>query len=240
MKLLYQDSAVHLHHGDALQTPLDIKADAFIIDPPYARGGGVHNGRMSVRGLQNEEQGSDQFWAFWFRAVAERTTAAVKATGHGFIFCDEDTYPLIRRVMCDANGWRVTQALVWDRESIGMGSPFRAGYEMVAFARGPDFKWTGSRSLGGVIRCRWPYGVHPNHEAEKPVDLLVRLMTQYSDAPAGSLWLDNFAGSSTSAVAAAKCGRRLWGCEADEERAAGGVLRYVRDTAQTSLIAGAS
>lgn len=232
MKLLHEDAAARLYCGDAMSVPVDLRADAFMIDPPYARGGGVHNGRQSVRGLQSEEQGSDQFWAFWFRAVAERTAAATKPTGHGFIFCDEDTYPLVRRVMCDAAGWRVTQALVWDRESIGMGSPFRAGYEMIAFARGPAFKWTGSKSLGGVIRCRWPYGVHPNHEAEKPVDLLVRLMTDYSDAPPGSLWLDNFGGSMSVAVAAAKCGRRAWSCEADEDRAAKGVERYKRDTAQ--------
>lgn len=235
MRLLHEDTAVRLHHGDALFVPVDVRADAFIIDPPYARGGGVHNGRNSVRGLQSEEAGADQFFHFWFRAVAERLTAATAPTGHGFIFCDEDTFSLVKRGMCDANGWRVTQALVWDRESTGMGSPFRSSHELVAFARGPEFKWAGSRSRTDVIRCRWPYGVHANHEAEKPVDLLVRLMTEYSDAPAGALWLDGFAGSMTSAVAAARCGRRLWGCEIDEDRALLGVRRYREDTAQVAL-----
>lgn len=235
MKLLHEDSTVRLHQGDALETPVDVQADAFMIDPPFARGGGVHNGRRSVRGLMAEEEGADQFWAFWFRAVAARTTACTKPAGHGFVFCDEDTYPLVRRAMCDANGWRVTQALVWDREAIGMGSPFRAGYEMVAFARGPDFKWSGRRDLTSVVRCRWPYGKHANHESEKPVDLLVRLMTEYSDAPRGSLWLDNFMGSARSAVAAHRCGRRLWGCEISEERASAAVKAYVRDTAARSL-----
>jgi DNA modification methylase len=239
MKLLFEDRAVQLHHGDALAVRPDVRANAIIIDPPYARGGGVHNGRQSVRGLQSEEAGADQFFAFWFRSVAERLTAATLPTGHGFIFCDEDTFPLVKRGMCDANGWRVTQALVWDREATGMGSPFRAAHEMIAFARGPEFKWAGSKSLRDVIRCRWPYGEHPNHEAEKPADLLIRLMTEYSDAPVGSLWLDGFMGSATSAVAAARCGRRLWGCELDGERAEMAVRRYREDTAQAGMFGGA-
>lgn len=228
MKLIHEEAAVKLYHGDALHTPIDIRADGFMIDPPYARGGGVHNGRTSVRGLLSEEMGADQFWAHWFRDVALRTTAAVKPTGHGFICCDEDTYPLIKRVMVDANGWRVTQAIVWDRESIGMGSPFRASYEMIAFARGPDFKWTGSRSLSSVIRCRWPYGQHENHDAEKPVELFVKLMTEYSDIPAGGLWLDNFTGCAPVLRAAKRCGRRAVGIEGDEERIAGAV-RLIRE-----------
>lgn len=238
MRILHEDAVARLHHGDALDVRPDVRAAAIIIDPPYARGGGVHNGRMSVRGLQSEEAGADQFFHHWFRAVAERLTAATLPTGHGFIFCDEDTYPLVKRGLCDANGWRVTQALVWDRESTGMGSPFRAAHEMIAFARGPDFKWAGSKSLRDVVRCRWPYGVHPNHEAEKPVDLLVKLMTEYSDAPPGSLWLDGFGGSFTSAVAAARCGRRVWACELDEARVDAAVERYRRDTAQIGLPAG--
>ena len=238
MKLLHQDAAVQLHHGDALGVPIDVQADAFIIDPPWARAGGLHTGRSSAQGSASDLAGADQFWAYWFSDVCAKLTSATKPTGHGFVFCDEDTYPLLRRCFAAKSAWAVTQPIVWDRESMGLGSPFRAGHEMIAFARGPSFKWTGSKSLLDVIRCRWPYGAHPNHGSEKPVDLLVRLMTEYSDLPPGALWLDNFAGSMTSAVAAARCGRRLWGCELDEDRAIAGVRRYREDTAQLDTAIG--
>lgn len=235
MKLLHEDACARLHHGDALDTPAEIQADAFLIDPPWARAGGLHTGRQKQSGKLADEEGADQFWLYWFADIAARTTWATKPTGHGFVFCDEDVYPLIRRAFLAKTDWTVTQAIIWDREACGLGSPFRASFEVIAFARGPAFKWAGRKDLKNVVRCRWPYGEHPNHEAEKPVDLLVRLMTEYSDAPEGSLWLDNFAGSMTSAVAAARCGRRLWCCEKGAERAEKGVRRYVEDTAQTSL-----
>jgi DNA modification methylase len=236
MKLLHEDAAVRLHCGDALDTPGDLCADAFLIDPPWARAGGLHTGRQKQSGKLADEEGADQFWTYWFADVAARTTNATKPTGHGFIFCDEDVYPLIRRAFLAKTDWTVTQAIIWDREATGMGSPFRACYEVIAFARGPEFKWAGRRDLRNVIRCRWPYGEHPNHEAEKPVDLLVRLMSEYSDAPEGSLWLDNFMGSATSGVAAATCGRRLWGCEKGADRAAAAVRRYREDTAQMVFV----
>lgn len=233
VKLLHEDAAVRLHCGDALDTPCDVQADAFLIDPPWSRTGGAHtsNYNPEIRAARTWE--SDQFWAYWFTDIAERTTAATKSAGHGFVFCDYRTIHLVERCLAaKGRGWVVSQALIWDRDSTGLGSPFRASHEMIAFARGPDFKWTGRKDLRNVIRYRWPYGEHPNHEAEKPVDLLVKLMTEYSDAPPGSLWLDNFMGSATSAVAAARCGRRLWGGEKSEERAAMAVKRYLADTSQ--------
>lgn len=239
MKLLHEDASVRLHHGDAIDTPAEIQADAFLIDPPWARAGGLHTGRTKQSGKLEDEEGADQFWLYWFGDIAARMTWAMKPTGHGFVFCNEDVYPLVRRAFLAKTDWTVTQALIWDREATGMGSPYRASFEVIAFARGPQFKWQGRRDLRNVIRCRWPYGEHPNHEAEKPVDLLVRLMTEYSDAPPGSLWLDSFMGSATSAVAAAKCGRRMWACEKGEGRALSAVERYRRDTAQSGLFADA-
>ncbi len=229
MKLLHEDAALRFFRGDALATPVEIQADHFIIDPPYARAGNVHTGRVSAGSKLGEIYGSDQFWAHWFGDVVARTTAATKPTGHGFVFCDYRTMHLVERCFLQRSEWTASQCLVWDREGCGMGSPFRASHELIAFVRGPEFKWTGRRDLTNVIRCRWPYGAHPNHEAEKPVDLLVKLMVDASAE--GSLWLDNFAGSASSGIAARKCGRRWVGIEADEERSVAAVARLVADAA---------
>ncbi len=235
MKLIYSDDDIILHHGDALETPASIQADAFMIDPPWARSGGVHTGRSSKQGKLSDDAGADQFWAYWFADVAACTAGATKPTGHGFIFCDEDTYPLVRRCFHAKSDWTVTQAIVWDREGMGLGSPYRAGFEMIAFARGPKFKWAGRRDLRNVIRYRWPYGRHEFHEAEKPEGLLAKLMTEYSDAPDGSLWLDNFTGSGSLLMAARRCGRRAVGIELNDERVEVAVKR-LRGGDQTSLL----
>lgn len=207
----YQDDAVTLYHGDMLETGTEQIADVFITDPPYSRAGALHSGRREgvVDGI-----GSDQFWLHWFSAVARRIVERTHPAGHGYVFSDYRTVALVERAfLATRSGWSLTQCIVWDRESIGMGSPYRASHELVAFVRGPDFEWRGPRGLRNVIRCRWPYGVHANHEAEKPVSLLEQLV---ATSPPGGLVLDPFTGSGSTLVAARNLGRRAIGIEAEQ------------------------
>lgn len=224
----YADEAVTLYHGDMLEVPIPALADAFITDPPYARAGAVHTGRSSSQG---DLVSSDQFWLHWFCAAVKRITDRTRPDGHGFVFTDYRTVALVERAfLTSGTGWYVSQCLVWDRESIGMGSPFRASHELIAFVRGPKFEWTGRRDMGNVLRCRWPYLAHEHHEAEKPVPLLETLIETTS---AGALVLDPFAGSCSTLVAARNLGRKAIAVELDErycERAA-------RRLAQQPLIA---
>jgi site-specific DNA-methyltransferase (adenine-specific) len=214
----WTDGQVTLHLGDMLETPIPAVADVFITDPPYSRAGALHTGRTNS---QADLAGSDQFWLHWFNVATKRITDRTRPDGHGFVFTDYRTVALVERAfLASGAGWRVSQCLVWDRESIGLGSPFRASHELIAFARGPKFEWKGKRDMGNVLRCRWPYGAHENHEAEKPVPLLETLV---ATAPAGALILDPFAGSGSTLVAARNLGRRAIGVELDEryaERAA--------------------
>lgn len=211
MKPYYADAQATLYHGDMLETPIPAVADAFIADPPYSRAGALHNGR---RNNETDLFGSDQFWLHWFNTAAKRITDRTRIDGHGFIFTDYRTVALVERAFLAAGaGWHVSQCLVWDRESIGMGSPFRASHELIAFVRGPEFQWKGRRDMGNVIRCRWPYLAHENHEAEKPVPLLERLV---ETTPAGALILDPFAGSGSTLIAARNLGRRALGVELEE------------------------
>jgi site-specific DNA-methyltransferase (adenine-specific) len=111
-----------------------------------------------------------------------------------------------------ASAWRQSQALVWDRESIGLGSPFRAGFEMIGFIRGPDWKHDPEiipRTLPAVIRHRWPYGSHAHHGAEKPADLCAQLV-KWTGA---TRVLDPFCGSGSTGVGALREGRRFIGIE---------------------------
>ena len=123
-------------------------------------------------------------------------------------------------------GWAVTQALIWDRESMGLGSPFRAGHEMIAFVRSPDFVWDGPRDVRNVLSYRWPYGKHEHHAAEKPTDLLGYLIS-LTTKPTETV-LDLFAGSGSTLVAAAERGRRVVGVEMEEEHCVTAARRIQR------------
>jgi adenine-specific DNA-methyltransferase len=209
------DGAIQLWHGDVLSLPQTTRADVFVTDPPYARAGAVHTGRTSAGGTQSDAAGADQFWLFWFNEVCKRLTVATKPTGCGFVFCDYRTIHLVERAFSNhGSGWLVTQCLVWHRKAMGLGSPFRASHELIAFCRGPAFEWGGRRDLVNVLEHRWVYGEHEHHPAEKPVGLL-RFLIEETTKP-GDIVLDPFCGSGSTLVAARASGRRAVGVEIEE------------------------
>lgn len=214
----YADEWATIYHGNCLEVLPGLGVGAFasfVTDPPYTAAGSSSNGRSS--------NADDQFFAFWFRAVAAKIRGAVAGDGAGFVFCDWRTVGVLRSEFAGVDtsmrfaggsGWTVSQALVWDRGGIGMGSPFRNSYEMIAFCRGPD--WSGGhipRDIPTVLRGDWPYGRKENHGAEKPVEVCARLV-EWS-RPDGSV-LDPFMGSGTTLVAAKNLGRRSIGIEIEE------------------------
>jgi hypothetical protein len=225
----YQDEAVTLHLGDMLAVPLSEAADLLLTDPPYSRAGGLHTGRKGRVATATDLQGSDQFWRFWFEAVARRMLGYVRPSGCGFVFCDYRTVALVESaVNSSETGWTLSQCLVWDRLATGMGSPFRASHELIAFLRGPEFQWTGRRDVRNVLPFRWPYGEHEHHPAEKPVALLEHLIT-ITTAP-GALVLDPFVGSGSTLLAARVLGRRAVGIELEEQFCATAVDRLGQST----------
>lgn len=87
----------------------------------------------------------------------------------------------------------------------------------------------------GAERCRWNNGGHPAvwacqiatdrngygdrvHTTQKPVDLMLALVSEFTDP--GELILDPFCGSGTTGVACLRLGRRFIGIERDEKYAA--------------------
>lgn len=204
-----------VHVGDALDWLRSLpseSADGFVTDPPYTAAGGNSNGRSSAH--------DHQFWSFWFSAVFAEMARVTRPDGCGFIFSDWRMMgPMSAAIRGGidrhtARGWEASQAIVWDRESIGLGQPFRSAFEMILFVRGPKWKHdpdTIPRNIGTVLHHRWPYGRHEHHSAEKPVELLDRLVRWC--VPNGGAVLDPFAGSGSAGVAAVSAGRRYLGCE---------------------------
>ena len=170
----YQSERVTLYHGDSIEFMAGRppgQFSHFVTDPPYTAAGGSTNGRTS--GADN------QFFAFWLRAVCDGLHRVVRSDGCGFMFCDWRTVGLVQDCLRPRGSrlrgaaWAMSQALVWDRESFGMGAPFRNGYEMIAFAKGGG--WDGShlpKNISTLIRHRYTYTKREHHGAEKPVELL--------------------------------------------------------------------
>jgi DNA modification methylase len=224
----YDDGRVLLLNADFLKTPPAI-GDVFVTDPPYARAGGQHTGRSSAEGAFSDAAGADQFWLYWFTDVARKLAQSCAKDACGFVFTDYRTVNLVERAFAASDtGWLVTQCLVWDRDAMGLGSPFRAAHELIAFCRSPGFKWDGRKDIRNVLRYRWPYGEHEHHPAEKPVALL-RFLIETTTKP-GQIVLDPFAGSGSTLVAAKQIGRRAIGIEAEPIHCATAVRRLAQES----------
>lgn len=205
-----------LYLGDVLEVaPLLAPArfGGLVTDPPYAAAGGNTNGRESAA--------DDQYWVHWFRSVWTETAGVLHPAGCGFVFCDWRMVAAVQRAVAGgidrqtAKAWQVSQALVWDREAIGLGKPFRAGFEMIAFVRGPDWQHETAvipNNLPAVVRHRFPYGAHEHHGAEKPVALLSQFVAWTGAASV----FDPFAGSGSCGVACLGRGVAYTGIEREE------------------------
>lgn len=207
-----------IYQSDLFEFTVPIMADMFVTDPPYSRAGAIHTGRRTSYGTADDARQSDQFWLRWFTDAARIFLRHVNDDGCGFIFCDYRTINAVERGIANANlGWTVSQCLVWDRECIGMGSPFRSSHELIAFVRGPEFRHTGRKDMGNVFRHKWFYGAHKHHPAEKPVGLIAQLIKSVEPSGSDTIVFDPFMGSGSTLVAVQSIGRRGFGVEIEEE-----------------------
>ena len=185
-----------------------------LADPPYSRAGAAHTSTTTSAGAHSVLAQSDQFWEHWFSEQWRTIAAVCEKWACAMVFCDYRTIGALERaVVASESGWSLTQCAVWDRGSIGLGSPMRARYEMIAFLRGPAFKWDGRKDIANVFQCDWPYGSHPNHPSEKPVRLLKQILQDFAHGRV----LDPFCGSASSGVAARELGLPWDGIEQDAD-----------------------
>lgn len=176
MKPYYQDDAVTIYHGDALDVLRDIpteSAAAFVTDPPY--GMDYQSARRTDKAARLPKIANDTRPFIWWLLDAYRI---VREAGSVLCFCRWDSQETFR-VAIEAAGFLVKGQLVWDREAHGMGDLTGA------FAPQHDVMWFGVRgafafhskrpkSLLRQQRLSGEALLHPN---EKPVGLMLQLIT---------------------------------------------------------------
>lgn len=224
----WEDAAVTLYHGDALELlPLLPKADAVVTDPPYG-----------------ETALAWDRWPEGWPALASEVAPQMWCFGSLRMFME-------RRE--ELAGWKLAQDVVWEKHN-GSGfdaDRFKRVHELALhFYRGEwgdlyrepqkvagearpsariktreagqhrgkigaeGYEYGDDRMQRTVIFARscHGYAVHPT---QKPEDIVAPLL-QYS-VPPGGLVVDPFAGSGTTLLVARKTGRRAIGIEARED-----------------------
>jgi DNA modification methylase len=154
------------------------------------------------------------------------------------VFCDVESLHLIKSALV-LGGMRYVRTGCWaktDPMPQFSGDRPAQGFEACAIAHSSE---TRSSWNGGGSAALWTYGVckvdRPDHPCPKPVDLMERLIRDFTDP--GETVLDPFAGSGTTGVAAIRLGRRFIGFERDEKYYAIATKRLAAAREQLGLFA---
>jgi site-specific DNA-methyltransferase (adenine-specific) len=214
--------------GDALEALSELpdgSASALVTDPPYCSGSvsEAHRTAAKGQGLRSETirrlgwfVGDNMGTAglcFLLRSVAAEAASVVDETGSMLFFCDWRMQSALQTAI-ESAGVRYQGLVVWDKEHMGLGRGFRAQHELVLhFTNGsPEYADLGT---GNVIRCQRVRKDDREHQTQKPVWLMRRLIAVV--APVGGVVIDPFMGSGTTALACEQTGRRFIGIERSRE-----------------------
>jgi site-specific DNA-methyltransferase (adenine-specific) len=187
-----------------LPTLPDESVDLIVTDPPYRFERGSEYFRDWFPELADEE------WP----AIFEQLYRVLAPDRHAYVFCDRRTRPIFDQAAAIA-GFRVRHALIWDKQSVGLGGGcWRSQYEYIAWYEKGHRPGT-RNDRPNILRAR---RITRRYPTEKPIALLRELIAQSSQP--GELILDPFAGSGSTGHAARGLGRRAVIADVDATTAA--------------------
>jgi DNA modification methylase len=212
--------------GDALDLLRQVPAasvDAIVTDPPYCAGAVSEASRSAAKGQGLRSENLKRFgWftgdnmgtaglAFLLRDVAFEAVRVVKPSGSLLVFCDWRMVATLQPAI-ESAGVRFQSLIVWDKGHAGLGAGFRSQHEIVLhFTFGaPEYH---DRSTGNVLQVARVAADDREHQTQKPVELLRRLIRVV--APEGGKVLDPFTGSGSTGVACVLERRAFLGFERD-------------------------
>ena len=236
-KPYYENAAMKLYHGDALELLPKFEAGAFAMaftDPPY--GHNNNNGDLISNieralgkkdtGRQNREprpipndgaEATPLFEAFLVEAKKLRCCCCCCCGGGGGPDPQFARWSLILDKHFD-----FCQMVVWDKGPIGLGWHYRRSYEtvLVGYAKGLKRKpfFDNSHKIENIIRptdgIRKIIPSAADHPTPKPPELAARFIRCHSKP--GDTIMDPFAGGGSTGIAAMRTGRKAVLIELEE------------------------
>jgi site-specific DNA-methyltransferase (adenine-specific) len=227
--------------GDSLallQTLPDASVDHVITDPPYEAEAHTMGRRLRAR-----RGGADEMlmMPLSFAPMTEASRSLAGAQMARLVkrwcvaFCQVEAAMLWRESLAALSYKRTGVWVKPDGMPQYSGDRPGMGYESIVFAHTPGrSRWNGGGRVGVFVHNKNTGGKH-DHETQKPLPLMVELVSLMTDQ--GDVILDPFAGSGTTGVAAIRLGRRFIGIEREPRYAAIARERLVAEEAGSTLAA---
>ena len=197
--------------GDCLEVMQDIpdhSIDLIITDPPYFIPAEFYQTRIKYRRNFADLGLLDAV----IKPIFVQFERILRTDAHIYIFCDGKSYPLFFYHAFPIA--KAVRPIIWDKQALKLGFGWRHQHEIILWVEMPNSKPIPTGD-GDIIRCK---AVPPNnrkHIAEKPLELITRLVEKSSKE--GDTVLDPFVGSGVTAIAAKACGRNYIGIDIGAE-----------------------
>jgi DNA modification methylase len=207
-----------------------LRVDCVVTDPPYAIYG-------SSTGLA-AEVADDRMVRPFFREALKASARALIPFGHLYVCCDWRSWASWWEV-AKGTGLMPKNMIVWDKGGAGLGNNYANTHELVFFATAIPKRTRmtvdnpGQRPVldSNVWKiARVPSGEDRIHNAQKPVELVTRALT--NSTVEGERVLDLFVGSGTTIIAAEQESRIAFACDDDPAWCDAAVDRWERFTGQ--------
>lgn len=241
-----QVGAATLYCGDAIEHMVRLEnIDAVVMDPPYASGAVSEAQRSAAKGQGLRSENIKRLgWftgdnigtaglVYLLRSVAFHALEIMRPEGSLLVFCDWRQVPNLAPAI-ESSGWRYQNMIVWDKWHMGLGAGFRARHEIVLHFTAGSPKYH-DKGTANVIVAKRVSADEREHQTQKPVDLLQRLLRVV--CPSGGAVLDPFMGSGSTGVAAVMEGMRFYGIDRDPQHVETARRRIEAASAQRSLSA---
>jgi len=193
--------------GDCLEvmkTFPDKSIDLIVTDPPYFLPA-VHYNTRKYFSRNFADLG---ILEHFFKDVFKEFSRIIKQESYIYIFCNGQSYPLFYFHLYPF--CKSVRPLIWDKLTSINGYSWRHQHELIIFAEMPKSKPIPSGD-GDVLKCRAVKVDERLHPAQKPLDLIKRLIQKSSKE--NDIILDPFAGSGTTCIAAQELNRRWLGID---------------------------
>lgn len=204
MKPYYQDDAVTIYHGDALEILPQIDSATIVaLDPPYS---------MIPNAFAGQDDGAAGTSASPVRLLTEtlrHTRRVLPDGGVAGLICDWRRLPDVS-YLATLVGLRISTCVAWTRDTPGMGGLFRSAWDPMLVLSVGSPSIVDKAAVRNVIHANKPRG--GDHPYEKPAALWAHL---FARVPSGVV-LDPFAGTGASLGAALATGHRAIGIEVEE------------------------
>lgn len=209
-----------------------VKADMVFTDPPYALVG-------NSTGLGSA---TDDMLKPFFLAIFKNICKFTHDLMHVYVCCD---WKSCNAILTEAKKTQLTEKslIVWDKESIGLGSPYMSQYELIWFFENHKQKtmqagkteYKNRRNIKGKSNV-WKYKrvQDREHNAQKPVELVAEALN--NSCFENEIVLDLFGGSGSTLIACEQLNRKCYMCELDPKYVSVIVNRWLNFTGRKDEI----